>query len=70
VHVGNSSATAFNFMPLELGIKKGNFAKNRLDVQVVDLGGASKIYQAVIAGSLTRPSKRVRSASPCRIASR
>ena len=52
VHVGNSSATAFNFMPLALGIKLGTFAKNGLDVQVVDLGGASKIYQAMIAGSI------------------
>jgi NitT/TauT family transport system substrate-binding protein len=52
VRVGNSSATAFNFMPLALGIKQGTFAKNGLDVQVVDLGGASKIYQAIIAGSI------------------
>jgi len=52
VRVGNSSATAFNFMPLELGINQGTFAKNGLDVQVVDLGGASKIYQAIIAGSI------------------
>jgi len=52
VHVGNSSATAFNFMPLELGIKQGTFARNGVDVQVVDLGGASKIYQAMIAGSI------------------
>lgn len=52
VRVGNSSATAFNFMPLELGIKQGSFAKNGIDVEVVDLGGASKIYQALIAGSI------------------
>jgi NitT/TauT family transport system substrate-binding protein len=52
VRVGNSSATAFNFMPLAFGIKLGNFAKNGIDVQVVDLGGASKIYQAMIAGSI------------------
>ncbi len=52
VRVGNSSATAFNFMPLALGIKRGTFAKNGLDVEVVDLGGASKIYQAMIAGSI------------------
>ena len=52
VRVGNSSATAFNFMPLALGIKQGNFAKNGVDVEVVDLGGASKIYQAMIAGSI------------------
>lgn len=52
VRVGNSSATAFNFLPLELGIKQGSFAKNGIDVEVVDLGGASKIYQALIAGSI------------------
>ncbi|HKT19020.1 MAG TPA: ABC transporter substrate-binding protein [Stellaceae bacterium] len=52
IRVGNSSATAFNFMPLALGIERGTFAKNGLDVQVVDLGGASKIYQAMIAGSI------------------
>lgn len=52
VRVGNSSATAFNFMPLDLGIKQGYFAKNGLDVQVIDLAGASKIYQAMVAGSI------------------
>jgi ABC-type nitrate/sulfonate/bicarbonate transport system substrate-binding protein len=52
VRVGNSSATAFNFMPLTLGIQKGYFAQNGIDVEVVDLGGASKIFQALIAGSI------------------
>jgi len=52
IRIGNSSATAFNFMPLELGIKQGYFAKNGLDVQVIDLAGASKIYQAMVAGSI------------------
>lgn len=52
VLVGNSSATAFNFMPLAFGIKQGIFAKNGIDAQPVDLGGASKIYQAMIAGSI------------------
>ncbi len=52
VRVGNSSATAFNFMPLEIGIKRGYFARNGLDVQVIDLAGAAKIYQAMVAGSI------------------
>jgi ABC-type nitrate/sulfonate/bicarbonate transport system substrate-binding protein len=52
VRVGNSSATAFNFMPLSFGIKLGNFAKNGVEVQPVNLEGASKIYQAMIAGSI------------------
>lgn len=52
VRIGNSSATAFNFMPLSFGIKLGNFARNDVDVQVVDLGGAAKIYQAMISASI------------------
>lgn len=52
VRVGNSSATAFNFMPLSFGMKLGNFAKNGVDVLPVNLEGASKIYQAMIAGSI------------------
>jgi NitT/TauT family transport system substrate-binding protein len=52
VRVGNSSATAFNFMPLGFGIKLGNFAKNGVDVQPINLEGASKIYQAMIGGSI------------------
>lgn len=52
VHVGNSSATAFNFMPLSYGIKLGNFAKNGVDVVPVNLEGAAKIYAAMIAGSI------------------
>lgn len=52
VLVGNSSATAFNFMPLAYGIKLGNFAKNGVDVQPVNLEGAAKIYAAMIAGSI------------------
>ena len=55
VRVGEQLATAFNFMPLTLGIKQGNFAKNSLDVEVVDLSGASKIYQAMISGSIDSP---------------
>lgn len=52
VRVGNSSATAFNFMPLKIGIKQGYFAENGVDVQEIDLGGASPIFQAMIAGSI------------------
>jgi ABC-type nitrate/sulfonate/bicarbonate transport system substrate-binding protein len=52
VRVGNSSSTAFNFMPLAFGIQQGIFAKNGIDVQVVDLGGAAKIFQALIGGSI------------------
>src|SRR6185437_8929606 len=37
---------------VHVGNRQGNFAKNGVDVQVVDLGGASKIYQAMIAGSI------------------
>jgi len=52
IRVGNSSATAFNFMPLSYGIKLGNFARNGVEVETVNLEGASKIYQAMIAASI------------------
>ena len=52
VLVGNSSATAFNFMPLSFGIELGIFARNGVDVQPVNLEGAAKIYAALIANSI------------------
>lgn len=52
IRVGSSSATACNFMPLQFGIKQGYFSENGVDPQEIDLGGASPIFQAMIAGSI------------------
>lgn len=52
VRVGSSSATAFDFMPLALGIKQGTFAANGVDAQQINLGGSAQIVQAMVAGSI------------------
>ena len=50
--VGNSSAQAFNFLPLAIGIEQKFYEKNGVDVTEVDLGGSAKLHQAMTAGAL------------------
>ncbi|HEX3970301.1 MAG TPA: ABC transporter substrate-binding protein [Stellaceae bacterium] len=50
--VGNSSAQAFNFLPLSIGIEQKLFAKNGVDVTEIDLGGSAKLHQAMTAGAI------------------
>jgi ABC-type nitrate/sulfonate/bicarbonate transport system substrate-binding protein len=52
VRVGNSSAQAFNFLPLAIGIQQKIYAANGVDVQEVDLGGSAKLHQAMTAGAI------------------
>lgn len=50
--VGNSSAPAFNFLPLALGIQQNIYAKNGVDVTEIDFGGSAKLHQAMTAGAI------------------
>jgi ABC-type nitrate/sulfonate/bicarbonate transport system substrate-binding protein len=52
LNVGNSSAPAFNFLPLALGLQQGIYAKNGVDVTEIDLGGSAKLHQAMTAGAI------------------
>ena len=52
IKVGNSSAQAFNFLPLGIGIEQKFFEKNGVDVSEVDLGGSAKLHQAMTAGAI------------------
>jgi ABC-type nitrate/sulfonate/bicarbonate transport system substrate-binding protein len=52
IKVGNSSAQAFNFLPLALGIQERFFAENGVDVTEIDLGGSAKLHQAMTAGAI------------------
>jgi len=52
VHVGKSSAVAFNFDPVDIGIRQKIFESVGLDVEVVNLAGSAKLQQAMIAGSV------------------
>jgi ABC-type nitrate/sulfonate/bicarbonate transport system substrate-binding protein len=50
--VARSSTSGFTFDPLNIGIEKGIFAKNGLDVQMSVLEGSAKLHQAMLAGAL------------------
>ncbi|HEY3919718.1 MAG TPA: ABC transporter substrate-binding protein [Stellaceae bacterium] len=52
IKVGNSSAPAFNFLPLALGIEQHFFADNGVDVTEIDLEGSAKLHQAMTAGAI------------------
>ena len=52
VHVGKAQGTAWTFLPVDIGVEKGIFAKQDLDVDSADLGGDAKVQQAIAAGSI------------------
>jgi NitT/TauT family transport system substrate-binding protein len=52
IHVGKAQASAWSFVPVDIGIEQGFFAKQGLDVENIDLGGDAKVQQALIAGSI------------------
>jgi NitT/TauT family transport system substrate-binding protein len=52
LRVGKSSAVGFTFFPLDVGIEKGIFAKNGLEIELIQLGGSAKLHQAAVAGAI------------------
>ena len=50
--VGKAVPEAFSFVPLDVGIQKGFFKKNGLDVQSIAFAGDAKLQQAMAAGSI------------------
>jgi ABC-type nitrate/sulfonate/bicarbonate transport system substrate-binding protein len=50
--VARSTASGFTFDPLNIGIEKGIYAKNGLDVQMSVLEGSAKLHQAMLAGAI------------------
>jgi ABC-type nitrate/sulfonate/bicarbonate transport system substrate-binding protein len=52
IKVGNSSAQAFNFLPLGIGIEQKFYEKYGVEVIEVDLGGSAKLHQAMTAGAI------------------
>lgn len=49
VRVGKAGATAFSFVPVDVGIEAGIFKKNGLDLTVSSFGGEGKVQQAMAA---------------------
>jgi len=52
LRVGKPEATTFAFAFLDIGVGAGIFAKHGLEIENVDLPGAAKAHQALIAGSI------------------
>jgi NitT/TauT family transport system substrate-binding protein len=52
INVGKAQATAWTFLPVDVGVAEGYFAKQGLDIAIVSLGGDAKVQQAMIAGSI------------------
>jgi NitT/TauT family transport system substrate-binding protein len=52
LRVGKAVPEAFSFVPVDVGIKKGIFAKNGLDVQYTAFAGDAKMQQAAAADSI------------------
>ena len=52
IHVGKAQGTAWTFLPVDIGIAQGFFAKLGLDIDSADLGGDAKVQQALAAGSI------------------
>jgi NitT/TauT family transport system substrate-binding protein len=52
IHVGKAQGTAWTFLPVDIGIAQGFFAKQGLDIDSADLGGDAKVQQALAANSI------------------
>lgn len=51
IRVSKSEATTFAFAFLEVGAQEGIYAKHGIEVETLNLAGAAKAHQALIAGS-------------------
>ncbi len=52
VRVGKAQGFIWDFLPADVGIASGIFAKYGLDVKISSLGGDGKVQQAMAAGSI------------------
>jgi NitT/TauT family transport system substrate-binding protein len=52
VTVGKAVAALWAFVPADVGVQEGIFAKYGLDVEVLNLGNSPRLHQAMTAGSV------------------
>jgi ABC-type nitrate/sulfonate/bicarbonate transport system substrate-binding protein len=50
--VGKAAPGAFSFVPLDIGVEKGFFAKNGIEIQSLGFSGSAKLHQAMAADNL------------------
>jgi NitT/TauT family transport system substrate-binding protein len=51
IRVTKSEATTFAFAFLDVGVKEGFYAKRGIEIETLNLAGAAKAHQALLAGS-------------------
>jgi ABC-type nitrate/sulfonate/bicarbonate transport system substrate-binding protein len=52
IRVGKAQGSAWTFLPLDIGVEQGLFAKQSLEIESADLGGDARVQQALAAGSI------------------
>lgn len=52
LHVGKAVPPDYGFTAVNVGVAAGTFAKHGLSVDAIDFGGALKMHQAMLAGSV------------------
>ena len=52
IRVGKAQGSAWTFLPLDVGVEQGLFAKQGLEIESSDLGGDAKVQQALAANSI------------------
>jgi len=52
LRVGKAVPTAFTFVPLDIGVKEGVFAKYGLDVEPIAFTGDAKLQQALVSSTI------------------
>src|SRR5882724_6625588 len=52
LRVGKAVPEAFSFVPLDIGMRKGFFAKNGLDIESIAFAGDARMQQAMASDSL------------------
>ena len=52
VRVGKSQGSAWTFVPLDVGVEQGLFAKQGIDIEISELPGDAKLQQGLAAGGV------------------
>jgi NitT/TauT family transport system substrate-binding protein len=52
LRIGKPQGDVFSFVPLDVGIEEGIFARHGVEVESLDLGGAAKLQQALAAKAI------------------
>jgi len=52
VHVGKAQGTAWVFLPIDIGVEQGLFAKQGIDIEIANLTGDAKLQQAIASNSI------------------